>query len=159
MDYTQNYQLNQWEASDRVLRIDFNSDNAKIDAALKTSADAIAALEAALEGKADAGDVSRVIHGSFSGTGSTGLRHLAFGGGRPKMVMVRAYEKPAGSSDYTGVLITDIACVLFRNNGVELRDTGDPGSLENDGFSIDSYNDPDGRLNQKGAVYTCWALM
>ena len=34
MDYTQNYQLNQWEASDRVLREDFNSDNAKIDAAI-----------------------------------------------------------------------------------------------------------------------------
>ena len=36
MNYTQNYQLNQWEASDRVLREDFNSDNAKIDAALGT---------------------------------------------------------------------------------------------------------------------------
>ena len=34
MNYTQNYQLNQWEASDRVLREDFNSDNRKIDAAL-----------------------------------------------------------------------------------------------------------------------------
>ena len=34
MNYTQNYQLNQWEASDRVLREDFNRDNRKIDAAL-----------------------------------------------------------------------------------------------------------------------------
>ena len=34
MNYTQNYQLNQWEASDRVLREDFNSDNRKIDAAI-----------------------------------------------------------------------------------------------------------------------------
>jgi hypothetical protein len=31
---TQNYQLNQWDASDRILREDFNADNAKIDAAL-----------------------------------------------------------------------------------------------------------------------------
>ena len=31
---TQNYQLNQWEAEDRVLRTDFNADNAKIDEAL-----------------------------------------------------------------------------------------------------------------------------
>lgn len=31
---TKNYQLNQWEASDPVLRSDFNSDNAKIEAAL-----------------------------------------------------------------------------------------------------------------------------
>jgi len=32
--YTSNYQLNQWEPDDRVLRTDFNADNAKIDAAL-----------------------------------------------------------------------------------------------------------------------------
>ena len=39
---TTNYQLSQWEASDKVLRTDFNADNAKIDAAIK-----------ALENKAD----------------------------------------------------------------------------------------------------------
>ena len=33
-NYTSGYQLCQWEASDKVLRTDFNSDNAKIDAAL-----------------------------------------------------------------------------------------------------------------------------
>ena len=40
MNYTQNYQLNQWEASDRVLREDFNSDNRKIDAAIAEAKDA-----------------------------------------------------------------------------------------------------------------------
>ena len=34
MNYTENYQLNQWAKSDRVLMEDFNSDNQKIDAAL-----------------------------------------------------------------------------------------------------------------------------
>ena len=34
MPYTQNYQLNQWKKSDRIMMEDFNSDNAKIDAAL-----------------------------------------------------------------------------------------------------------------------------
>ena len=34
MEYTENYHLNQWDATDRVLRTDFNSDNQKIDAAL-----------------------------------------------------------------------------------------------------------------------------
>ena len=34
MNYTENYQLNQWEESDRVLMEDFNADNEKIDAAL-----------------------------------------------------------------------------------------------------------------------------
>ena len=42
MNHTTNYQLSQWEASDRILMSDFNSDNAKIDAALKANADAAA---------------------------------------------------------------------------------------------------------------------
>jgi len=33
-NFTPNYSLNQWEASDKVQRVDFNADNAKIDAAL-----------------------------------------------------------------------------------------------------------------------------
>ena len=33
-NYTTNYQLNQWEPTDQVLRTDFNADNAKVDAAL-----------------------------------------------------------------------------------------------------------------------------
>ena len=44
MNYTENYQLNQWEQTDRVLMDDFNADNAKLDAALKANADAVTAL-------------------------------------------------------------------------------------------------------------------
>lgn len=35
MKQTSNYQLNQWEKTDRILMEDFNGDNAKVDAALK----------------------------------------------------------------------------------------------------------------------------
>ena len=35
MKQTSNYQLNQWEKTDRMLMEDFNGDNAKVDAALK----------------------------------------------------------------------------------------------------------------------------
>lgn len=34
-NHTSNYQLNQWAATDQVLRTDFNADNAKVDSALK----------------------------------------------------------------------------------------------------------------------------
>ena len=34
-NYTPNYQLCQWEAEDQVRRADFNTDNARIDAAIK----------------------------------------------------------------------------------------------------------------------------
>ena len=50
-NHTTNYDLNQWEGTDKVLRTEFNQDNAKIDAALKANADAIA-------GKADRADVA-----------------------------------------------------------------------------------------------------
>ena len=34
MNQTPNYQLNQWDKSDRIMMEDFNADNAKIEAAL-----------------------------------------------------------------------------------------------------------------------------
>lgn len=36
---TTHYQLNQWEAGDKVLRTEFNQDNLKIDQALHGKAD------------------------------------------------------------------------------------------------------------------------
>ena len=41
---TTNYGLNQWEATDQVLRTDFNSDNLKVDTALKSQATTISNL-------------------------------------------------------------------------------------------------------------------
>ena len=38
---TTNYQLNQWEPTDAVQRVDFNADNAKMDAALKSLSDQV----------------------------------------------------------------------------------------------------------------------
>ena len=40
--YTTNYQLNQWAAADKVLREEFNQDNAKIDGALAAIQSAVA---------------------------------------------------------------------------------------------------------------------
>ena len=38
MQQTSHYQLNQWDAEDRIQRTDFNSDNAKVDAVLAEQA-------------------------------------------------------------------------------------------------------------------------
>ena len=48
---TANYQLNQWEPTDQVLRTDFNADNAKLDAALaeKAEVETVSALQTAVE--------------------------------------------------------------------------------------------------------------
>ena len=84
---TTNYQLNQWEPTDQVLRTDFNADNAKLDAALNdlssSKADAsaltqaegrIAALEA---GKADSADLTALSVMVDSLTGRTGALETA----------------------------------------------------------------------------------
>lgn len=47
MQQTSNYQLNQWEGADRILRTDFNADNAKIDAAIAELREDLAAAVAA----------------------------------------------------------------------------------------------------------------
>ena len=46
MNATTNYQLSQWEAEDRVLRTDFNADNAKIEAALSSLEERTQAVDA-----------------------------------------------------------------------------------------------------------------
>ena len=66
-NYTTNYQLNQWEPTDAVQRVDFNADNAKLDTALKSLSDqvvqkadqsALNTLISAVNQKADASTVS-----------------------------------------------------------------------------------------------------
>jgi len=52
MNKTEHYQLNQWDPEDRILRVDFNADNAAIESALKENADAVSA-EAAARSAAD----------------------------------------------------------------------------------------------------------
>lgn len=53
MEKTTHYQLNQWDGDDRIMRTDFNGDNAAIDEALHENAQGLAeaksTLEAALE--------------------------------------------------------------------------------------------------------------
>jgi len=44
MTHTQNYNLTQWEKTDRILRSDFNADNAAIDTALADHAAQLASL-------------------------------------------------------------------------------------------------------------------
>ena len=62
MNKTSNYQLCQWDGSDRILRTDFNEDNAKIDAALKSHANSIATINSALSGKASTSTVNSLTN-------------------------------------------------------------------------------------------------
>ena len=83
MNHTTNYQLNQWEATDRVTRADFNADNAAIDTALKTVADAAAAAQSAASG------APKLAAGTYApGTLSAGTRYNVTVGFRPRAVLI-----------------------------------------------------------------------
>ena len=91
-NYTTNYQLCQWEATEKVLRTDFNEDNQKIDAALS-------AHDTALAGKVSSGELaaldqrttalenrSTLITGTYKGDGAAS-RTISLGF-TPKAVLV-----------------------------------------------------------------------
>ena len=83
-NHTTNYNLNQWEATDKVLRTEFNEDNAKIDAALKANADAAAAIQAKLGN-------CRIEHSTYVGDGNAGSGYptgLTFSDEPPVLVVV-----------------------------------------------------------------------
>ena len=85
---TANYQLSQWIQSDRIQMDDFNSDNAKIDTALKALADKDTAMEAAI---AKCGNC-KIVYGTYTGTGKYGSANpnkLTFSG-KPVLVIVQA---------------------------------------------------------------------
>ena len=74
MNKTANFQLTQWEKTDRIMMEDFNRDNAAIDAALKSNADAITAEAAARENGAFPQTPPPLKFPSPALTGQTGTR-------------------------------------------------------------------------------------
>ena len=88
MNKTANFQLTQWEKTDRIMMEDFNRDNAAIDTALKASADGVAALQTAL---ASCGNC-KIVYGTYTGNGKSGSANpnkLTFSG-KPVLVIVQA---------------------------------------------------------------------
>ena len=93
MNKTTNYQLSQWEKTDRIQMENFNSDNEKIDTALKANADAAAAAAAALENCGNC----RIVYGTYTGNGKYGSANpntLTFNG-KPVLVIVQEEKQTA----------------------------------------------------------------
>lgn len=84
MKKTTNYNLNQWDATDRVKRADFNADNAAVDAALKANADSLSSLNSAVSSlgstvsglssavSALSGGTAKLAMGTYVGNGKYG---------------------------------------------------------------------------------------
>lgn len=97
MNHTQNYQLSQWEMSDRIQMEDFNNDNAKIEAALKAQADAIAAratkAELQAETAARTGDVA-ALNAAVAKLGNCILYTSSYVGTGVNQLMTLTFPKP-----------------------------------------------------------------
>ena len=112
-NHTTNYNLNQWEAADKVLRTEFNEDNAKIDAALKSSADAIGALEGQMAGKGNC----QLHYSAYTGNGNTS-RTFTFSG-PPRFLCIMG-----GGSDYFLLAVQGAPFSVCYGNGT--KDYGTP---------------------------------
>lgn len=131
-NYTTNYQLNQWEPTDQVLRTDFNEDNQKIDAALKDLSDGLDAEVSARQSAVNALNTAvgqcgncRIASGTYTGTGGSGAEspnRLTFPF-QPSLVIVqrRSGSGTDGSSSrefgkLMMVMVRPLTC-YFHSNG------------------------------------------
>ena len=117
--YTTNYQLHQWEASDDFLRTDFNEDFAKIDAGIKSAADASASGLASLDASK-----AEFVTGNYVGTGGTQSISLGF---QPRAVLVSNHS-------YATFAARD-----SRNNLLEITSSGFS-AVEQSSWGIDTPN-------------------
>lgn len=118
-NYTENYSLCQWEATDAVLRTDFNGDNQKIDMALKTQASSISDLTAQMTNKANAGTVSSLAEEVAQKADQSDLEAA--------VSRVTALESKHSS---------DVDALRNENCWVKLSDETLPGSAESYSYSI-----------------------
>ena len=112
MNQTPNYQLNQWDKTDRIRMEDFNADNAKIEAALNQTAEI--ALSA-----------SRLHFGTYKGTTSSSQTiSLSF---TPKIVIVcteAGMFSDANGNYYGGLAFTGIPCISASTKILEIVNNG-----------------------------------
>ena len=102
MKQTQNYQLNQWEMTDRIRMEDFNGDNEKVDAALAGLREEIAAVREELAAAVAACGNCKIAYGTYTGNGNYGSDHpncLTFPF-EPKLVIVQ--NKSVASAQISG---------------------------------------------------------
>ena len=137
MTKTSNYDLNQWDASDRVLREDFNADNEKIDAAL--------------------GTIPKIQTGSYVGTGTYGPSSpntLTFSF-RPQLVII---VENGGGQTYSGYFIRGSEVGMTNWIGGSTSNFSVALTWNNDSVSWYSGNGSEYQLNRSGITYCYLAI-
>ena len=139
MNRTNNYNLCQWEADDKIQRVDFNEDNAKIDAALGALAEGAAAIP-------------KLAAGTY--TGNSAASRLIGVGFTPKAVFVlpaNAYtyfdSYSNGGAVYAGLAVTgapgcraDLPSVEIVAGGFKVFHSTDTRPLIRTNLTNEQYN-------------------
>ena len=158
MKRTTNYDLPTWEKDDFIRMQDFNDLTGKLDAALKSGADAQTALQNAIKAvKATAENAyssanKPSIAGSYTGTGGTQTVDLGF---KPRFLVIsRGFDKGDYSADYALFAGTPEQIDSWMAKVVSITDTG---------FTVKmaTYNTstcPQLWLNTSGKTYSYLAL-
>ena len=149
-NHTTNYQLNQWEATDQVLRTDFNQDNQKIDGALKSQADAIAAVSSAMTGK---GNCS-IEYQTYTGNGvyGSGNRTSITFSAVPTLVIIAGGRAVTFIMDETGSNL-----MIIGGGGSSVNIIGMSASWS--GNTLSYYNsDAKTQMNTSGTTYRVYAF-
>ena len=152
-NYTEHYGLCQWEATDQVLREEFNQDNAKVDTALEAldnlvtqHGEQLSAQEAAI---AKLGNCT-IYYTTYTGTGTTTPKQTF--PGKPLVVMVADSKK-------------GYSFIAWRGMQVVLPHHQDYGTLnlpliwEENSLSWSHDSSGERALNQSGAKYQMLALL
>lgn len=168
MNKTQNFQLNQWDAADRVQRADFNADNAALENALTNLSNrcngedaSISSLNgsvASLSARVGAIDATRPLFetGSYVGNGTYGPEHpitLTFSF-QPKLVIAQR-EYNAAAAITNNNYLHNQTFILIRPLGMFFSaDFTKVSMLSWNGNSVSWYSEdnPNMQLNRNGDV-------
>lgn len=142
MEQTMNYQLSQWDAEDRILREDFNADNAKIEAALSLVAEQAALVT-------HCGNC-QLFYGTYTGKGS-GATTLSFEK-KPLMVIIMG--------DNIWITAVQGAPVAIGKNAGQLYSGYNSATWSGNSVSLSNIDDDmESQCNEKSTTYYVIALM
>ena len=145
---TTNYGLTQWEATDRILMENFNSDNSKIDAALGTLAQTVTGHTTALTQKGNC----QLYMDSYTGTGTYGTSNptqLTFPG-YPVLVFVFA----ATNGQIIAAHNCNVALQAYNGNSSNIAV-----NWTNHTVSWSHFQSANQQFNASGVTYSVVALL
>lgn len=148
-DYTEHYQLHQWQPQDPFLRTDFNEDLQKIDNTLRQLADTAATQGEELNQRGNC----TIVSGNYIGTGTTGESgscSLSFAK-RPLFVVVVPSKESDSSSTLYRLLMMQGSTHAFTN--AEFFESTCTVAWNENGVSWYNYGVADYQCNEKGMTY------